>query len=110
MKSRQNLIADPFVEWHSAGAGRSLIDHARTEYRIGFVGEQRREKGGQFFRCVLAVAVHQRDDIKVVIDRVAITELLVTTVALVLRRAQDRDLEVGVLLLKAQAVSKRIVF
>ena len=69
------------------------MDHARAENRVRFALEQRLEQGRQLFRRILAVAVHQRDEIEAVVDRVAVAELLVAAVALVDRRAQNGDLE-----------------
>ena len=51
----------------------------------------------------------ERDDVESVIDRVAITELLVAAVSLVLRRPQNGDLERRILLLITEAVPKRVV-
>ena len=44
----------------------------------------------------MAVAVNERDHVEIVVDRVAVTELLVSAVPLVLRIPQDRHPEVAV--------------
>ena len=74
-------------------ASGPLVDHPRAEDRVGFTGEERREQSRQLFRRVLAVTMDERDDVEAVIDRVAVAELLVPAVTLVLRGAQDGDLE-----------------
>ena len=39
----QDLVADPFVERHSARASGPFVDHPRAKDRVGFTGEERRE-------------------------------------------------------------------
>ena len=102
----QDLVADPFVERHAAGAGGAFVDHARTEDGFGFAVDQRPEEGGKFFRRVLAIAMDERDDVEAVIDGVAVAELLVAAVALVLRGAQDGDLKSRMFLLVTQPVEE----
>ena len=94
LETGQHLVADPFVERHAASARGPFVDHARAEDRVRFTGEKRREQRRQFFRRVLTVAVDERDDVEAVIDRVAVAELLIPAVALVLRGAENGDLEV----------------
>ena len=43
LETGQDLVADPFVEWHSASASGPLIDHSRAEDRVCFTGEKRSE-------------------------------------------------------------------
>ena len=95
LEIRQDLVAHPFVERHAAVERILLVDHARAEDRIGVFVDERLEQDGQLFRRVLAVAMDQGDDVEAVVDRVAVAELLVAAVALVLRRAQDRDPEIA---------------
>jgi hypothetical protein len=49
----------------------------------------------------LSIAVDERNDIETIVDGIAITELLVTAVALIFRCAQDGDFEFGIALLVA---------
>src|SRR5476649_861494 len=53
--------------------------------------------------------MHERDDVEAIVDRVAVSELLVAAVTLVLRRAQNRDLEGGVSLLITQPIDESVV-
>ena len=86
LEPRQNLVANPFVSRHSAGARRAFIDHARAEDRFGLAGQQRLQQIRQFFGGVLAIAVHEGHDVEAMIDGVAVAELLVAAVPLVHRR------------------------
>ena len=53
--------------------------------------------------------MNERDDVEAVIDRVAVSELLIAAVTLVLRGAQNGNLEGRVSLLIAQSVDERVV-
>ena len=49
LERRQDLVADPFVDRHSALSRRPLVDHARAENRIGLAARQRaRATSGNF--------------------------------------------------------------
>ena len=59
---------------------------------------------GQALRRVLAVAVDQRDEIKPVLDGVAVAEFLVAAVTLVFGVAQDGNLEAAVVVMGPDVV------
>ncbi len=87
LKRGQDLIADPFVKRHPTAPRGALVDHARAKNRVRFGAQKRPKQLGQFFRGVLTIAMDQRDNVETIIDRIAITELLIAAITLVLRRA-----------------------
>ena len=92
----QDPVADEFIGRHAAGAGGALGHHARPEHRIGFPRRGRSDQVRQAFRCILAVAMDQRDDVKALPDGEIEPDLLVAAIALVDRIVEHMDREAAV--------------
>ena len=88
LEPAQDAIADELVERHAAAQGAALLEHARSEHGIGFAVAQRPHEIGKAFRRVLAVAVHERDEVEAAFDGEVVADLLVAAVALVDRVEQ----------------------
>ena len=87
LETSQDPVTNSLIERHPAFSRRAWNKHPRTEDGIGPAALQRSKEIGQFFRGILPVTMDQSDDIKAVIDRVAIAQLLISAISLILRRA-----------------------
>ncbi len=83
LNRRQNLVADILVERHAPLEGAEPVHHPAAEDSVGTAGPERLEQAGQLLRSVLPVAVHHRDEVELIRDRVRVADLLVAAVALV---------------------------
>ena len=79
----EDLVADEFVERHPTPERVFPHEHPRAEDDVGLVARERCDHVGEHLGRVLAVAVDEHDDVKAVLDRVVVAELLVAAVALV---------------------------
>src|ERR1700730_11805482 len=85
LEASQDLVADILIEWHPSAAGGSLKDQARPHDRIALPPLQGTDDILEALRCVLAVAVEHDDDVQVVVDRQAVSGLLIAPISKVAR-------------------------
>src|SRR5207244_2599314 len=85
----EDLVANELVRRHAAPSRGAGLEHPRTEDRIRRPGRERTDELGQTLRCVLAVAVYERDEMEALLDREMESDLLVPPVALVDRIDED---------------------
>src|SRR5512132_2449316 len=83
LKRSEDFIADQLIERHTALARRPSVEHSRAEHGIGSPLIERLQKLRQHLRRILAVAVKQRNEIEIVLDRIVIPYFLIAAVALV---------------------------
>src|SRR5262245_35539420 len=83
LNRRQNLISHEFVKRHPAAERFTARRHTGTKDHIGFAFDQGLAEERQRLRGILAVPVHESNDIEPSIDSVLITDLLIASVPLV---------------------------
>ena len=108
--TREHLVADPFIHRHPARERVLLFDHPRAKHRIRLTFNQRLDQRGQLLRRILAVAVDERHDVKSVVDRVTVAELLIPAIALIHRVSQRHDPQVVAVGLVLDPLRKRLIF
>ena len=79
----EDLVADVFVERHTAAQCIPALGHAGAEDGVGLACEERQKEIGQPLRGILPVAMDERNDVETLFDRVVKADLLVAAVALV---------------------------
>ena len=67
LNRREDPVPDVLVQGHAAAPRRATVDHARPEDRVALVALQRRDHLREELRRVLTVAVHEHDDVEVVL-------------------------------------------
>ena len=98
LEAGEDPVPDVLVERHAAFASGSFDHDAGAEHCIGLTREQRGEDVGQRLGRVLAVAVEHHHEIEPVLDGDLVAGLLVAAVPQVLRLSDERDGQVGHLL------------
>ena len=98
LESGEDAVPDVLVEWHATLACGSPDHDAGAEHRFGLTSDERRQDVGQRLRRILTVAVEHDDDVEAVLDRHLVAGLLVAAIAEIGRLPDERDRQIGDLL------------
>src|SRR5262245_62159535 len=83
LEKRQDLVADVLVQRHPTGSRAVASQHARPEHGICLTCCERFDEFGEALGSVLAVSMHERNEVEALLHGVMEPDFLVSTIALI---------------------------